>query len=34
LGLCTQEVRSPLVGLSDDAKSAMDAALRYAGLID
>jgi len=34
LGLCTHEVRSPLVGLSDDAKSAMDAALRYAGLID
>ena len=34
LGLCTQEVRSPLVGLSDDAKSAMDAALRCAGLID
>jgi len=34
LGLCTQEVRSPLVGLSEDAKSAMDAALRYAGLID
>jgi len=34
LGLCTREVRSPLVGLSDDAKSAMDAALRYAGLID
>ena len=34
LGLCKQEVRSPLVGLSDDAKSAMDAALRYAGLID
>ena len=34
LGLCTQEVRSPLVGLSDDAKSAMDAALCYAGLID
>ena len=34
LGLCTQEVRSPLVGLSDTAKSAMDAALRYAGLID
>ena len=34
LGLCTQEVRSPLIGLSDDAKSAMDAALRYAGLID
>ena len=34
LGLCTQEVRSPLVGLSDSAKSAMDAALRHAGLIN
>ena len=34
LGLCTQEVRSPLVGLSDNAKSAMDAALRHAGLIN
>ena len=34
LGLCTEEVRLPLVCLSDDAKSAMDTALRYAGLID
>ena len=34
LGLCKQEVRSPLVGLSDNAKSAMDAALRNAGLIN
>jgi 4-hydroxy-tetrahydrodipicolinate synthase len=34
LGLCTQEVRSPLVGLSDNAKSAMEAALRHAGLIN
>ena len=34
LGLCTQEVRSPLVGLNDVAKSAMDPALRYAGLFD
>ena len=34
LGLCKQEVRSPLVGLSDNAKSAMDAALRHAGLIN
>jgi len=34
LGLCTQEVRSPLVGLSNNAKSAMDAALRHAGLIN
>ncbi|MGI9397461.1 MAG: 4-hydroxy-tetrahydrodipicolinate synthase [Paracoccaceae bacterium] len=34
LGLCTQEVRSPLVGLSNNAKSAVDAALRHAGLIN
>jgi 4-hydroxy-tetrahydrodipicolinate synthase len=34
LGLCKQEVRSPLVGLSDNAKSAMDAALRHAELIN
>ena len=34
LGLCTQEVRSPLVSLSDNAKSAMDAALRHAELIN
>jgi len=34
LGLCSAEVRSPLVPLSDDAKSAMDAALRYAGVIN
>ena len=34
LGLCTQEVRSPLVGLSDSAKAAMDSALRFAELIN
>ena len=34
LGLCTQEVRSPLVGFSDSAKAAMDSALRFAGLIN
>jgi 4-hydroxy-tetrahydrodipicolinate synthase len=34
LGLCMQEVRSPLVGLSDGAKAAMDSALRFAGLIN
>jgi 4-hydroxy-tetrahydrodipicolinate synthase len=34
LGLCSAEVRSPLVPLTDDAKSAMDAALRYAGVIN
>jgi hypothetical protein len=27
-------VRSPLVGLSDNAKAAMDSALRFAGLIN
>ena len=34
LGLCSEEVRLPLVGLTDEAKIAMDAALRFAGLID
>lgn len=34
LGLISDEVRSPLVGLSDEAKSAMDAALRHAGLMN
>ena len=34
LGLCSAEVRLPLVALTDEAKSAMDAAMRYAGLID
>ena len=33
LGLCSPEVRAPLVELSADAKSAMDAALRHADLI-
>ncbi len=34
LGLCTDEVRSPLVGVSDETKGAMDAALRHAGLLN
>ena len=34
LGLCSEEVRLPLIGLTDEAKVAMDAALRFAGLID
>ena len=34
LGLCSAEVRLPLVALTDEAKSAMDAAMRYAGLIN
>ena len=34
LGLCSEEVRSPLIGLTDEAKAAMDSALRHAGLIN
>ena len=33
LGLCSDEVRSPLVTLSDDTKAKMDAAMAHAGLI-
>ncbi|MFY0679078.1 MAG: 4-hydroxy-tetrahydrodipicolinate synthase [Thalassovita sp.] len=33
LGLCSEEVRLPLTGLLDDTKSAIDAAMRHAGLI-
>ena len=33
LGLCSGEVRSPLVALTDEAKAAMDFALQHAGLI-
>jgi len=33
LGLCSAEVRSPLVELSDETKARMDAAMAYAGLI-
>ncbi len=34
LGLCTEEVRLPLVGLTDGVKARMDAAMRHAGLIN
>ncbi|WP_339108342.1 4-hydroxy-tetrahydrodipicolinate synthase [Thioclava sp. GXIMD4216] len=33
LGLCSDEVRLPLVGLSDSVKARIDAALEFAGLI-
>ena len=34
LGLCSEEVRSPLTGLSDETKSMVDDALRFAGLMN
>lgn len=34
LGLCSDEVRSPLVGLTDGTKKLMDDAMRHAGLIN
>lgn len=34
LGRCTEEVRSPLVGLTDETKTAIDAAMRHAGLVN
>ena len=34
LGLCSDEVRLPLVGLTDGVKARMDAAMRHAGLIN
>lgn len=34
LGKCTQDVRLPLLGLTDGAKAQMDSAMRYAGLIN
>jgi 4-hydroxy-tetrahydrodipicolinate synthase len=34
LGLCSDEVRLPLVGISDGTKAAIDAAMRHAGLIN
>lgn len=34
LGLCAPDVRLPLLGLTDGAKAKMDAAMRFAGLID
>ena len=33
LGLCTDEVRSPLTGLEDSTKAAIDAAMKHAGII-
>jgi len=33
LGLCSEEVRSPLTWLEDSTKSAIDAAMKYAGLL-
>ena len=33
LGLCSEEVRLPLVGLTDATKAKIDAAMAYAGLI-
>ncbi len=34
LGKCTQEVRMPLLGLTETAQRGMDAAMRHAGLIN
>ena len=34
LGLCSEEVRSPLTGLLDSTKDQIDAALRHAGLLN
>lgn len=34
LGLCSDEVRSPLTGLEDSTKAQIDAAMRHAGLIN
>ncbi|KPA20008.1 4-hydroxy-tetrahydrodipicolinate synthase [Shimia sp. SK013] len=34
LGLCSDEVRLPLTGLSDDTKAKMDDAMRHAGLLN
>jgi len=33
LGLCSDEVRSPLTGLLDETKAAIDAGMRHAGLL-
>jgi 4-hydroxy-tetrahydrodipicolinate synthase len=33
LGLCSEEVRSPLTGLADETRAAIDAAMAHAGLI-
>lgn len=34
LGRCTQEVRMPLIGLTDGTKALIDAGLRHAGLLN
>ncbi|MDO6728293.1 4-hydroxy-tetrahydrodipicolinate synthase [Cognatishimia sp. 1_MG-2023] len=34
LGLCSEEVRSPLTGLLDSTKEQLDAAMRHAGLLN
>lgn len=34
LGLCSEEVRSPLTGLSDSTRTMVDDALRFAGLMN
>ena len=34
LGLCSQEVRLPLVGLTEGTKARIDAAMRHAGLLN
>ncbi|WP_397544680.1 4-hydroxy-tetrahydrodipicolinate synthase [Roseovarius salis] len=34
LGLCTEEVRSPLTGLTDETKALVDDGLRHAGLMN
>lgn len=34
LGLCSEEVRSPLTGLSDDTKTLVEDAMRFAGLMN
>ena len=34
LGICSEETRLPLVGLSDGVKAEMDATMRHAGLIN
>ncbi|TMV06813.1 4-hydroxy-tetrahydrodipicolinate synthase [Ruegeria sediminis] len=33
LGLCTEEVRSPLTGLENGTKAAIDAAMKHAGIL-
>ncbi|SDE11676.1 4-hydroxy-tetrahydrodipicolinate synthase [Ruegeria marina] len=33
LGLCSEEVRSPLTGLEDSTKAAIDAAMKHAGIL-